>query len=98
MQVDLEKLTSFGLSGDKDICFTIDNKKVSYRVPYCVYVNKNENKNENKLYMGRDSLNDCIDLSKKDIEAIFSGDETVIELACKNYIASKFKNKYYIGG
>ena len=94
MQVDLEKLTSFGLSGDKDICFTIDDKRVSYRVPYCVYVNKNEN----KLYMGKESLNDCIDLSKKDIEAIFSGDETVIELACKNYIAAKFKNKFYVGG
>lgn len=91
MQVDLEKLTSFGLSGDKDICFTIDDKKVSYRVPYCVSVNKRES----KLYLGNDSFNDFIELSKKDIEAIFSGDETVIELACKNYIAAKFKNKYY---
>ena len=97
MLVDLKKLTGFVIQEEKEICFDVNGKKVVFKIPFWLSVNKKEK----RLYVGSncsfvDNENDSIDLTDKDIETILSGDESIITSACRNFAFSLItKNKFY---
>lgn len=96
MLVDLNKLTYFGIQDEKEICFDVNGKLVVFKIPFCLSVNQREK----QLYVGSncpfvDNKDDIIDLTDTDIGTILSGDESIINTACRNFAFSLMtKNKF----
>lgn len=90
MMVDVNKLSSFSVSENKEICFSINGKSVIYEIPFALLVNKKEK----KLYIGK-TMDKEIEITDKDIEMILGGDDSIIVSACTDFVWSLIsKNKY----
>jgi len=89
--VDLKKLTAFSISEKRKIKFTIDGKEIIFEIPFVLGVNP-EHK---RLYVGND-FDFAVDLSIEQIEDIINGNESILDVACKEFAWKEiFKNKYY---
>lgn len=90
MLVDWKKLTNFTVSESKDVLIDINGKKVIYSIPYVLGVNK-ENQ---RIYVGK-CFDHKLDLTDEDIDAILSGDKSLINKACTEFVFNLIlRNRY----
>lgn len=90
MMVDLGKLSAFSVSDKKEIRFNINERLVTYEIPFTLVVNKDGK----QLYIGK-TMDKTIDLTDKDIEVILGGDDSAIVSACTDFVWSLIsKNRY----
>lgn len=81
MLIDLDKITDFRISKKKDVEFDINGKTVIFEIPYIVSVNPEKQ----CLYIG-ELFETKVDLVDEDIKAILSGDESLIESTCADFV------------
>ena len=88
--VDLKKLTTFSISEKRIVKFAIDGKEVVFEIPFAIGVNP-EHK---RLYVGND-FDFATDLNLEQIENIISGNDYIIESACREFAWKQItENKY----
>lgn len=81
MLIDSNKITDFRISKKKDIKLDINGKEVVFEIPYIVSVNPEFK----RIYTG-EMFENSVDLVDEDVEAILSGDESIIESVCKDFV------------